>query len=109
MTPPGLRNPGREVPLNEALTCVSVATGALAGVTWGGVRYGWLGALIGLPAGMVLGPLVFLVWWIVCFVTIVPLGILCTDGPHGLWEFVRGRWVPPTERPGANQTNESGG
>ena len=109
MTPPFPRAPAREVPLPECLTCLSVVSGAAVCAVWGGWKYGWRGAVLGLPAGVVLGPLALLVWCGVVYVTIVPLGILFTEGPRGLWEFVRGRWVPPNERPGSNPTNESGG
>ena len=109
MSPPLPPAPDRQVSLFDCLTCVSVALGAGVCATWGGLRYGWLGAVLGLPAGVILGPIALVVLWVVLFVLIVPGVILFTEGPRGVWEFVRGRWVPPNERPGANQTNESGG
>lgn len=36
------------------MTC-GLLGGAVAGTTWGGLRFGWLGAAVGLPAGAILG------------------------------------------------------
>jgi hypothetical protein len=87
------------VTLFDCLGCLAALQGAVAGALGGWWKYGWLGAVIGLPVGAVAGLIALTALWVGCIVIVLPIAILWTDGPRGLWDFVRGRWVPPVDRP----------
>ena len=94
---------GDEVPpltLLEALVLVVTGSGAIAGVIWGAIEFGVLGAVVGLPAGAALG-------FAASFVIVLPLVIFCVEGPYGLWAYIwglspRSRDAPPSQPPETN-------
>ncbi|MBN9119364.1 MAG: hypothetical protein J0I06_09415 [Planctomycetes bacterium] len=102
MSPPLPAGPSRQASLVDCLSCLSVVVGASAGATWGGLKYGWLGGVLGLPAGAVLGVFAMIAVVVASALVLLPLVILFTEGPRGLWEFVRGRWEPPGAQPGGH-------
>jgi hypothetical protein len=69
----------------EASSCVGVATGAVGGLWLGFSLFGWLGAVIGLPAGVVIG------WFVppLLVFMVFLLGILFEEGPSGLRKMFR--------------------
>lgn len=79
----------------DTIGCLGVVTGAATGATWGAMQYGFWGAVIGFPVGLVAGAVAGWALMILFAVTVVPGLILFGYGPRRLWEFVCGRWEPP--------------
>jgi len=74
----------------EASSCAGIVTGAIGGSWLGFSQFGWTGALIGLPVGVVLG-------WIVppfiIFATFLVL-IFFEEGPSRIRKMFRGEFDP---------------
>jgi hypothetical protein len=78
----------------EASSCVGVVAGSAGGCYLGHSWFGLVGAVLGLPAGAVVGWFVLPLLVFAVFV----VGIFFEEGPAGLRElFCRGRGDPPPD------------
>ena len=88
--------PPRNLTLVELLGCLAGVTGAIGGATWGALNYGFWGLVLGAPIGLMAGVVCAWVLMIGGFVVLFSLAVLINYGPRKFWEFIRGRWEPPT-------------
>ncbi|MBN9119365.1 MAG: hypothetical protein J0I06_09420 [Planctomycetes bacterium] len=82
----------------EVLAGLSIAGGAVGGAVLGFAEYGAAGAALGLPAGAVLGWVVFVALPVLAVVGVVAIFVRIKHGPRAARRFVWGRCDDP---PGA--------
>ncbi|MDB5307712.1 MAG: hypothetical protein JWO38_1914 [Gemmataceae bacterium] len=105
--------PGRALTLIECLTGLGCLLGAGLGCTWGAGRYGVVGALVGLPAGMVVGLIMAVAGMVALaavMVAVLAVRALIVGGPKGLMEFLRhGPEALRENDPPAHRPDQTGG
>ncbi len=71
----GLRRQG-SITLLEVLLFLAIIQGAICGAVWGWMHHGWVGALLGIPGGALVGLLGFYLFFLLLFVigTLIVVG-----------------------------------
>ena len=89
--------PHGQVTLVDCLSGLSVLQGAIVGSVWGGINYGFWGAVFGLPIGAVLGWVTLFALLLVLFAGILAVVVWIKNGLQAAKLFLRGHRAPPDD------------